>query len=201
MAVPQWGALGLRVGAAYTWHAIDTGRSVAFSRVLPTRPSPVSMYAGTAQVFGDLGYRIDAGNFSFEPFAGLAYVNLRTDGFSEAGGAAALSAASQSTAVTFSTLGLRASEKIDVSGVTLTARGTLGWRHAYGQDTPVSTLALAGGSPFTVAGVPIARDSLLIDAGLDMALSRTITVGLSYSGQIASHARDHGLNANLNWKF
>ncbi|MBZ9993129.1 autotransporter domain-containing protein [Mesorhizobium sp. BH1-1-4] len=194
----QWGAFGLRVGAAYTWHAVDTGRSVAFPGFADSLSGKYD--AGTAQVFGDLGYRIDAGSFSFEPFAGLAYVNLRTDDFSEEGGAAALSAGNQSTAVTFSTLGLRASEKIDLGGVTLTARGTLGWRHA-GQATPVSTLTMAGGNPFTVAGVPIARDCLLIDAGLDMALSRTITLGLSYSGQIASHARDHGFNANLNWKF
>src|ERR1700738_5572581 len=71
--------------------------------------------AGTAQVFGDLGYRIDAGHtavgaLAFEPFANLAYVNLRTDGFSGTG-AAALTGR---------------------SGMAATARGGLGGGHGYG---------------------------------------------------------------------
>ena len=49
--------------------------------------------AGTAQVFGEVGYRIDTASASFEPFANVAYVNLHTDGFAETGGAAALDAA------------------------------------------------------------------------------------------------------------
>ncbi|MFX8573833.1 autotransporter domain-containing protein, partial [Acinetobacter baumannii] len=65
--------------------------------------------AGTAQVFGELGYGINAGAARFEPFANLAYVSLHTDAFTEKGGAAALTSAATATDTTFSTLGLRTS--------------------------------------------------------------------------------------------
>ena len=36
--------------------------------------------AGTAQVFGELGYGFGATGFDFEPFVGLSHVSLHTDG-------------------------------------------------------------------------------------------------------------------------
>ena len=162
--------------------------------------------AGTAQAFGDLGYRIDAGHtavgaLAFEPFANLAYVNLWTGGFSETG-AAALTGRSGATDVTFSTLGLRDSTNFSLNGMAATARGSLGWRHAYGDVTPASLLAFAGGgSSFSVQGVAIATDSAVVDAGFDVVVARNVSVGLAYVGQAASHAQDHDFKANLNWKF
>jgi fibronectin-binding autotransporter adhesin len=83
-----------------------------------------------------------------------------------------------------------------------TARGSLGWRHAYGDVTPTSLLAFAGGgSSFNIQGVPIAQDSAVVDAGFDVVVARNVSVGFSYVGQAASHAQDHDFKANLNWKF
>jgi fibronectin-binding autotransporter adhesin len=59
-----------------------------------------------------LPHRARPGFASFEPFAGLAYVNLHSDGFSESGGAAALSARSDDTSLGYSTLGLRAATNL-----------------------------------------------------------------------------------------
>jgi outer membrane autotransporter protein len=200
----QWGALGLRTGAAYTWHEIGSFRSVAFSGFSAQDSS--RSQAGTAQVFGDLGYRIDAGHtafgtLAFEPFANLAYVNLMMGGFTETG-AAALTGRSDSTGVTFSTLGLRASTDFSLNGMAATARGSVGWRHAYGATTPASLLAFAGGgSAFSIQGVAIATDSAVVEAGFDVIVARNLSVGLAYVGQAASRAQDHDFKANLNWKF
>lgn len=61
--------------------------------------------ARTAQVFGELGYAIDAGNgLAVEPFAGLAYVNYDSDTAHEKGGAGRLSGSVEQD-VTYSTLG------------------------------------------------------------------------------------------------
>lgn len=157
--------------------------------------------AGTAQVFGELGYGMRAGNVGFEPFANLAYVNLHTDGFTEKGGAAALSSAGATTDATFSTLGLRASTTFDLGDVSTTARGTLGWKHAFGDVTPLATMAFAGGAPFTIAGVPITRDAAVVEAGLDLAIAPGATLGVSYDGQFASGLSDQSVRANFNWKF
>lgn len=195
----QWGALGLRTGVAYTWHDLSTRRSVIFPG-FSDRPTG-SYRAGTFQAFGDLGYRIDTGLASFEPFANLAYVSLQTDGFAERGGASALYSRGQTTEATFTTLGLRASTIFTFAGLDTTLRGTLGWRHAFGDVTPLSTQAYMSGSAFTVAGVPIARDATIVEAGIDLNLTQALKVGLAYNGQIASKAQDHGIRANLKLAF
>lgn len=195
----QWGALGLRTGASYTWHDIETSRTVAFTGFGDQLKGDYS--AGTAQVFGELGYRFDTPALAVEPFGGLAYVNLHTDGFSETGGAAALAGRSDDTSLGYSTLGLRGSTTFALQGMDLTLRGGLAWRHAFGDVDPKATLAFAGSNPFSVAGVPIARDAAIVEAGLDLAISKSAALGISYAGQLAQDAQDHAFKANLAVRF
>jgi len=192
------GGLGLRFGAANTWHSIDTSRSIAFPGFADT--ASASYDARTAQVFGDVGYTIRAGCASFEPFADLAYVNLHTDGYRESG-SAGLTAGSDNTDVTYMTLGLRAATSFDLGGMKAAAHGTLGWRHAFGDTTPFATEAFAGGTAFTVAGVPIAKDAAVVKAGLDFSLSPSAALSLSYAGQIGNGTTDQGGNATFSVRF
>ncbi|MDF2116317.1 autotransporter domain-containing protein, partial [Roseiarcaceae bacterium H3SJ34-1] len=195
----QWGNLSLRTGVAYTWHDISSSRFVAFPGF--TDQLSASYGARTVQVFGDLGYRIDMNTVALEPFGNLAYVNLHTEGFREIGGPAALTSKGVSTGVTFTTLGLRASSDFALGGMMATVRGSLGWRHAFGDTTPVSTFAFAGGSAFTIAGVPIAQNAAVVEAGFDLKLFPNATFGIAYNGQFASAARDQSVKANLAMKF
>jgi fibronectin-binding autotransporter adhesin len=196
----QWGALGLRTGAAYTWQDVSTGRSVNFAGF---GDSPSASYnAGTAQIFGDLGYRIDAGRYAFEPFVNVAYVRQRTDSFTEDGGAAALHSPGDRSDVTFSTLGTRVSTTIKLGSMEGRLRGSLGWRHAFGDDAPVSSLTFqGGGSEFGVAGVPLARDAAVVEAGLDMSLSKSAVLGVNYSGQFAGSSNAQSVQATLKVMF
>jgi len=196
----NWGAIAFRTGAAYSWSSLSTKRSVAFNGF--TDALSADYDAGAAQLFGELAYKAETGGgFKFEPFANLAYVSLHTDGFSETGGAAALTSTGTTTNATFTNLGLRGSTDFALGGVNATARGMLGWRHAFGEVTPTSSLAFAGGDAFTIAGVPIARDAAVIEAGIDMKMSPNATLGLSYSGQFGGGAVDNGAKANLSVKF
>ncbi|MBZ9986200.1 autotransporter outer membrane beta-barrel domain-containing protein [Mesorhizobium sp. BH1-1-5] len=195
----NWGSIALRTGAAYSWHRISTSRSVAFQGFADQLSADYD--AGTAQAFGELAYRTDAGPFAFEPFANLAYVNLHTDGFAETGGAAAVTSASSTTDATFTTLGVRASTDVTLGGISATARGMFGWRHTYGDVMPTSTFAFAGGDDFSIAGVPIARDAMLVEVGFDVRLAANMTLGLSYAGQFGPDAFDNGFKANLGVKF
>jgi outer membrane autotransporter protein len=78
-----------------------------------------------------------------------------------------------------------------------------------GIETPVTsrrrrrstTLAFAGSNAFTIAGVPIAKNAALVEAGLDLALSKSATLGVSYTGQLAADAQDHAFKANLAIRF
>ncbi len=195
----QWGAVGLRGGLAYSWHDIATRRSVA----MPGYSDRLkASYDGrTIQAFADLSYRIDTRIAALEPFANLAYVNLKTDGYSESGGAAALRANSQTTETTYTTLGSRVMSSFELGSAQATARGSLGWRYAFGDLKPAATQAFSAGDAFTVAGVPIAKNSAVLEAGLDVQVSRKVSFDLSYQGQLASGAQDHGVRAGVSMRF
>ena len=195
----EWGNLAFRSGLAYTWHDLSTNRSVTIPGL--TESLSAGYGAGTLQAFGELGYGIDMGSTRFEPFANLAYVNLHNGGFAEQGGAVALSGASSTTGVTFTTLGLRAEHALTLGTIDATLRGMVGWRHAFGDTTPENAHAFSVGDAFTIAGTPFARDSAVVEAGLDMKLTPGATFGLSYIGQLSGTAQDHGFKANLNVRF
>ncbi|MCJ7993914.1 autotransporter domain-containing protein [Rhizobium cremeum] len=193
------GAFDLRFGGAYTWHRISTDRSVdigSFSEDLDA-----DYNASTAQFFGEASYGIDTGIGHFSPFAGLAHVLLHTDDMSETGGDAAISAAGDDYAVTYSTLGLRASTPIELGGTAIGLQGMVGWRHAFGDATTTSEHAFATGDAFTVAGTPIARDVAVFEAGLSVSLSKTATFGVSYAGQAGGGDWEQQLKGRFDVRF
>jgi outer membrane autotransporter protein len=195
----QWGALGLRTGAAYTWQDISTGRAASFAGVSDT---PQANYnAGTTQVFGDLGYRIDAGRFSYEPFVNVAYVNLNTDSFTERGSVAALHSPGDTSELIFSTVGLRGSAALNLGGMQGVVRGSLGWRHASGDDKPVTTAGFPGGEQFGVAGVRVAQDAAVVNGGLDLRLSKNTVLGVSYDGQFSGSSTAQSVQATFKMMF
>ena len=100
-------------------------------------------------------------------------------------------------------MGLRAATPLPWRGLTgLNATGSLGWRHAFGTVTPTAPLAFgSGGTSFVVAGVPIARDAATVAMGLDGRLARNATLGVGYTGQVASGSQDHGVSANYVQRF
>ena len=195
----ETGGFGLRLGADYAVHAIHTNRSVSFTGFSDTDQAAYG--AQTGQVFGELGYKMQVGSASFEPFAAAAYVRQSTDGFTEAGGSSALTGQSDVVAATFTTLGLRVASTFELGTTKGTLRGSLGWRHAFGDLTPTSTMSFANGDPFTISGVPLAADAAVLDAGIDLTLAKDVTFGASYSGQLSKSGFDNGAKANLNWQF
>lgn len=195
----QWDALNLKLGAAHSWHDIDAKRTLP---VLGNaeRLSP-GYDAGTTQVFGELGYLIKQDQVTLEPFAGLAHVHVRTDSFNERSGALEMRNKSQKTDVSFSTVGLRASTSTSVGDLELKPSATLGWRHAFGDVTPEHKAAFAGGNTFSLSGAPIARNAAIIEGALDMSVSETVSVGVSYGGQLSSDNTDQNVKANLTFRF
>jgi outer membrane autotransporter protein len=190
-----WGDLSLRLGAAYGWSGIDTNRTVTIGDY--TDQLHAFTNASTTQLFGELGQRFAFGTIALEPFANLAYVNLRTDGFRETGGEAALTAKAGTQEDGFSTLGVRPSTVLSWGGLDAILRGMLGWRHTFGDVTPNSVVSFAGGNSFTVEGAPIARDAGVVEAGADFAVRDNVTAGLTYGGQFGGGETDNGVRGTL----
>jgi fibronectin-binding autotransporter adhesin len=195
----HWGAIGLRTGLSYTWSEIDTSRVVT---LLPENEVLSGSYdAGSLQVFGELGYKIDSGFAAFEPFVNLAHVRVQTDAFTETGGDAALSTARATTNTTFATLGVRASTEFAMGDSTTSLHGMVGWRHASGDINPSVLNSFDGSDTFAVSGAPIARNAAVLEAGVDFGLSRSVNLDLSYTGQLASDAQQHGFKSTLSLQF
>ncbi len=197
----RFGAWSLRSGAAFAWHSLDTNRTIAFPGFFDR--TNASYDGDTAQVFGEIGYGTALGSIALEPFAGLAFVRVSTRGFTETGGAAALAGAGNSESVGYSSLGLRAATHyLLANGIALTPRASFAWQHAFDGVTPSAALAFAStGAAFTVTGVPIARDSALVDAGFDVDVNANARLGIGYVGRLASEAQDHGVKGNFRVRF
>ncbi|MBF5013119.1 autotransporter outer membrane beta-barrel domain-containing protein, partial [Burkholderia pseudomultivorans] len=197
----RYDAWNVRGGLAQSWYRVHSERNPSFAGF--SDHDTASYDANATQVFTELGYLTAFRNIALEPFVGLAYASLHTGGFKEDGGAAALQGESGTNGIGYSTLGVRASTDVAVTTKgKVTAFGTVGWRHAFGNTQPGSTLSFAsGGSPFSVVGVPIARDAAVLEVGVDAAVTKNLSLGLSYSGQLGGSISDHALYANLLWKF
>jgi outer membrane autotransporter protein len=197
----SFGPWNLRAGADLAWNSVATSRAIVFPGFAETAHAHFG--AGEAQLFGELGYAMALGNVAAEPFAGLAWVHLHTDAFAENGGLAALNGAADKEDVGYTTLGARfAAHRMLANGMTLTPRISAAWQHAFGDVTPVAALTFQSlGTSFATAGVPLARDAAVINAGLDVRVTPQATFGLSYLGQLAQSAQDHSVRGNFSWRF
>lgn len=189
-----WQSIALRAGASYTWNDIETKRQV-------TNPAVEELEADygahLVQVFGELAYAAQLGGLVLEPFADVAYVNLDTESFEEHGGTLALEAKSDSTDSVSTTLGVRPELGFDLADIDARLSGLIGWRHAFGDVTPDARFAFQGGDTFTIRGVPMARDTAVVEAGFDLRLSDSASLGVAYQGQFGDGVSDNGVSARL----
>jgi outer membrane autotransporter protein len=193
------GHVQLRFGGNYAWNSLRTTRGVAFAGFSDRL---TARYDGsTAQAFGEVGYTIGTARTHIEPFAQAAWIDVATDPFTEQGGAAAVAAGKRSQMIALTTLGLRGAAGFSLGSIPASVHATAGWRHASGDTSPTASLAFAGGNAFLIAGLPIAKESATLDAGIDVDLAPAIRLNIAYTGQIAAHAQDNGIKAGVSWQF
>jgi len=188
------GAVALRGGLAVARQDVAAQRFVAFARFADGLASRYR--AMTSQMFGEAAWRIGA----VEPFVTLAHVRLNVGRGQESGTAAALQLAGDRMRTSYATVGARGETQVALRGARLAVRGSLGWRHAFGDQLPVVQAALDG-QRFAVAGLPIARNSLVGDVRLHGAIRDRVQLSLGYQGAMARGGRNHGMQAGLNWRF
>ena len=200
-ALHQNGPIAVRLGAAYSGHQGESKRTIAFNG-FSDRPKG-DYDADSQQAFAEVGYAMGSGRLSAEPFASLGYQRYHRDRYQEKGGAAALQVDSQTQDNFSSTFGLRLAHLSSLdNGMSVTPRMAAGWKHTYG-DVGSSTRQafVTGGTAFSVDGSSLDRDSLVLEAGLDVGISARHTLGVGYSGEIGSNSRNHGLIGQWQMSF
>lgn len=201
-AVRTDGPMALRLGAIYSDHAGQNKRNV---NLLDYKEQLKSSYNAQSQtLFSELGYQLGSADVSVEPFAGIGFQRYHRDSFKEMGGLTALNVGAQTQQNLSSTFGLRLATvyRFDQQ-VSLTPHLSTGWKHLYGEvdsNDRQSYRALPGLTDgFTINGTSLDRNSLDLQAGLDLALSTQHTVGLTYSAQAGTNSRNQGLMGQ--WKM
>jgi subtilase-type serine protease len=196
------GPWSVRLGATYASNQTDATRTIAYPGF--AEQASADYNSATTQLFAEVAYGLVMGTAAVEPFAGLAWINVDTDGFSETGATAGLSVSSSSSSVTYGTLGVRAATSVVTSGgMVVQPRGSLAWQTASGDLSPSAQMAFlsAPNAGFTVGGAPLADNAALIEIGADLLISDQAQLGLSYVGQYADGVSSYGLQATMTWTF
>ena len=192
--------LNFSLGTAYTWHDMSTRRNTDAAGLPQTLEA--SYRGNTAQVFTELGYAFRSPSAS------------RWSPSSAPATAACAPAPSPSPAATpparrqqpqqrrHHHAGPARAQRFESAGARGQVHGTLGWRHAYGDVNPASTLSFVqGGGSFTANGVPVARDAALVELGVNMDVSKRTTVGVTYGGQFGSGNRQHTGTLDVRYRY
>ena len=198
------GVIDWRVGMTRAWHDVETERGVIIDGFNAFTDAPRAAYdASLTQFFAEIGHSFAVMGATFEPYGGIAYVDLNTDGFIETGVAARLSAADAGTNTVYTTLGGRGARALTLAGLEARLEGGLAWRHAFDDISGRADVAFAtGGETFTVAGVPIARDAALVDFGLALPIAgQRGAAGVFYTGQFSGDVTDNGVRAQIGFRF
>lgn len=196
----RFAGFDLRLAGSYTWHDISTTRTTSLPGLAQSLSADQN--GTTGQLFGELAYGMNFSGLSFAPYAGLAYVRLDLNGFTETGGVTALTSSGLTQDNVLTTLGFHAAKSFAVGQASLTTRLGLAWQHAFGDVQPELTESfITGSAPFTVYGVPLARDAALVEAGLDWNVTANAVLSVAYSGQLASDAQDNAVQGRLSVSF
>jgi outer membrane autotransporter protein len=191
----------MRGGGAWAFQDFDASRAIIFPGFFER--ADASYDADTGQLFGEVAYPTAMGRLALEPFAGLAYVSIDTNAFRERGAnLAGLRGSADAQDVGYSTLGLRAATAMHWGAMLVVPHLSAAWQHAFDDVDTAAALAFAStGIGFSVTGVPLAQDTALIDAGLDLALGPNTTGGVSYSGQFGDGVTDNAVKGRFIWTF
>lgn len=193
------GVVRLKGGVAYARHFISTSRSVVFPGVNDTLTA--SYGAGTGQAFIEASTDVQLQDMILTPFGRLEAVGHATDAFTETGGAGALKTAATQSGALFTTIGVRAEQSFVLGDdLAVRARGSLGWRHAFGGGVSVAN-SFAGGGPFTIASAGVASDAILLAAGLSTKLDEFTTLDLDYSGELGPGLASSALKLTIAGSF
>lgn len=193
------GLFALQGGVVQGWQTIDTRRQLDFGAF--NGRADASYDASTTQAYADGSLRFTTAQGTLAPFANVAWLRLKTDSANEQGGAAALHVMDNSSNQTVGTLGLRAQTSLDAQGA-LRLYASAGWQHAWGDVIPSTQMRFVDGSNvFAINGVALARNAGVVQGGVQFALSPSLSVNATYSGQFASGASDQAARMSLTWSF
>ena len=130
------------------------------------------------------GYEFRSGDFKYGPIAGVQYVNLGINSFTE-DGPTALNVQNESDESFRSQLGVEARYVVRAGSIWLVPHASASWQHEFldGNNRITSQFNQIGTGSFTVQTTPIDRDSAVIDVGLNADVTDNVTLFTDYQAE------------------
>ncbi|MDG3442195.1 autotransporter outer membrane beta-barrel domain-containing protein [Nitrospirillum amazonense] len=186
--------------AGYTYDQYDTARTMGFgglSRTAFGHTTGDELSAGVTA-----GYRVRVSNLTLEPQAGIQWLKVGRDGFTETG-AGALNLVLQDLDATAlqSSVGGRASASWKTDGGTvITPALRAAWLHDF-RDRALTSQAALAGTTFAVTGPDTGANALGIGGGLTLQEGNNLNLYANYDGTLRRHETDHVFTAGfrLSW--
>ena len=152
------GGTSVHVGGIFNWHDIEVDRT--FSAAGLSQYLSASYNARSYQAFAEINHKVEVKEWlSISPFAGLSHVQMETDGFTETGGSAALTAPGSTLNTTYTTVGVRG----EILQLNAKAKFTFnaGWQRGFGDTGPATNFTIADSSAFTTSGAGAGEHDVL----------------------------------------
>ncbi|MXO67218.1 autotransporter outer membrane beta-barrel domain-containing protein, partial [Altericroceibacterium endophyticum] len=189
----------VKVSGSYSQIDSDSKRTISigsFGNTLTSSPD-----ADIWGIGGEVGYRLPVGQaMTLVPYAGLDYVSVEYDGFTESGLAPANLVVSEGKdSYATSELGLKLQGQMGAIMPEL----KVGWRHSFEEDPAHITAAFAGGTgdTFNVYGPDRDQDAIVAGAKLAANVGESTWVELGYEGWMADKQDVHSGFITLRHEF
>ncbi|OKH88223.1 hypothetical protein LF95_16365 [Thalassospira sp. TSL5-1] len=184
-----------QIGAG--WNHYDQERTISFLGNTASADYNGQQYMARTRV----GYDFNFGETTLTPFAGLRWLGAHTDSYKETGaGAANNSVNSQNNSSVTHEVGARTDWNIETATGIVSPEVSAAWIHDY-TDNTVDTTGQIGGTDYTIETKGLASDGIRLGLGLSYITDDSISLKLSYDGELRAGYQSQTATLRLNWDF
>lgn len=145
------------------------------------------------------GYDMYFNGFGVTPEAGLRYIHVKQDKYTDTAGQ---SVKSDDSDIVTGVLGAKIAKSYNLSnGMLLTPEFKAAMTYDISHDNSKSTVTLVNGSSYSVTGKPLNRFGVELGAGVTAELNDNVEVSLGYEGKFRKDYQDHTGLINAKYKF
>lgn len=179
--------------ASYGWSDYDEKKNVAGVGVKAdwdVEPFALQMMTGYDMYFN---------GFGVTPEAGLRYIHVKQDKYTDTAGQ---SVKSDDNDIVTGVLGAKIAKSYNLSnGMLLTPEFKAAMTYDISHDNSKSTVTLVNGSSYSVTGKPLNRFGVELGAGITAELNDNVELSLGYEGKFRKDYQDHTGLINAKYKF
>ena len=179
--------------ASYGWSDYDEKKNVAGVGVKAdgdVEPFALQMMTGYDMYFN---------GFGVTPEAGLRYIHVKQDKYTDTAGQ---SVKSDDSDIVTGVLGAKIAKSYNLSnGMLLTPEFKSAMTYDISHDNSKSTVTLVNGSSYSVTGKPLNRFGVELGAGVTAELNDNVELSLGYEGKFRKDYQDHTGLINAKYKF